>query len=563
MGRTEFVVLVCALLLFAHARAQVTSPQNFASPALNATTLSVWQACAIEPFSSTTLRVNDVLALCGGNVLFGCYATASNDTIYGAVGTTHAIFDTGGSFVNTLTGLPVYVSRTSTILYGGNQTGVTSCATDAGGVCMSISGGTFSSDGYCPGLGNVFGASNVFRAFFTDPCNGLAPGASCAGVQGQCAGPGTCDSTYICVNQTAIPNNSTYCSPLDRCDPANGNVTYAPRANGTACASDDYCFLGGQCYGGECALMFPRACASPDPCTISLGCNSTSAQCMYEYVANGSLCIGGPTRCTGSWYCNATGQCTRPPQLPPPVINDGCTVGLTCNDTTGWTYGSGIPVGMPCNSSDACVESAVCGPTSLPDQFVCEAQSYNLCTPITDCFYAIGGCIGGACNFTQRALGATCDDYDPCTSGTTCSITGQCRGGTPTIACTATPPPCYHYVLQASGMTCVCALEALADGATCYAGTGECTNAGTCTAAICSTTTPRTCPGDECNSPTTCNPTTGCINPVSDGTPCTTPCRDFGTCFGGYCTGGVFNNSNPACTFAAAPSIEAWLAAAA
>lgn len=67
------------------------------------------------------------------------------------------------------------------------------------------------------------------------------------------------------------------CHEPGRCDPSNGACVEEPVVDGTACASDDACFLEGACQSGRCVGKKRMVCAYGDPCVagecITSGCH--------------------------------------------------------------------------------------------------------------------------------------------------------------------------------------------------------------------------------------------------------------------------------------------------
>src|SRR3989338_913324 len=162
--------LALCLLLAAAAAAQfVPTPVDFLAVALNATaTVAYWQQCAFSPTS----------------------ATADLDTIlnYQCTGTRLlvACIDSSGQFA-----VAAAAPRASRLTAG--TAGPALCTAASGdAVCFPRAGASLAAGAYCgPALGFVVSA-DVYRAFYTNPCEGAAVNASCASVAGACGLNATC-----------------------------------------------------------------------------------------------------------------------------------------------------------------------------------------------------------------------------------------------------------------------------------------------------------------------------------------------------------------------------------
>ena len=554
--------LIPLLLLFSAAWAQVTSPISFYAPSYNLTGFSVWQPCLQSPFSETFYTLADVTVACGGtNIMFACGFT--NDTslqIYGVVATPAPLITTSGAYTNTLNGSQtIFINSTSTYLYGGLSSSVTSCGVAGSGTCFSLTtGGLFDVAGYCPGYGPVFNNSNIFRAFYSDPCGGLAVGDTCSSPFGLCETGATCDSDYFCGNGTAVKPNNTDCVSAFKCSPATGNITVTYAPDNTTCPSPNWCYVGAWCQNATCTPFGTRACVANSICNASLGCNFTTQTCDFAPRPTDFLCSADSV-CTNASYCDGAGSCNPLVPKPPPTDLVTCKQGTTCIDGSGWNY-TDLPVGTSCVPYDACLDSPTCQYVS--GNITCTSASTIPCVLPGPC-WATTGCVPytGTCNFTALPFGTPCDAGDPCVTSTSCSTNGDCTYGSLTTACDALPDPgpCYTYVPTPVGLSCNCVLTPKTDGVSCVPAVGAlCATNAVCASAVC-VYTPVTCPGDDCNGPLgSCDPLSGCYNPIREGLGCNTVCRVAGECYDGVCSGGMYNASNPSCIPSATDAL-AWL----
>jgi uncharacterized repeat protein (TIGR01451 family) len=195
---------------------------------------------------------------------------------------------------------------------------------------------------------------------------------------------------------------------------------------------------GGQPDGGSSNACMGVTCPGPlpaDPCRTGR-CDPANGSCGIVAVADGTpcddgnVCTVGTTCAAGICGSGAPAQCAAPAnpcQIATCVVGTGCVVSNAANGTA-------------CSSGDKCVigQSCLDGACSGGASRGCAGSASSCQVP--SCDPTVG------CGFKPGNEGASCDDGDVCTSGTTCTL-GLCQGGVscPTIA------PCTVAVCGASG----------------------------------------------------------------------------------------------------------------
>ena len=541
-------------VLAASARAQFApAPTDFLQTGFNYTAAANWQLCAISPTSAASLTVAQVQARCGGSrLLVGCLSPA--DTWPVAAATNQSVVFAGGVVPNSLGGPAVTWAYNASMLYAGAAPPA-SCAVATDGVCFTLSGGVFTPGAYCGALGWVPSSAEVFRVFYTNPCEGRAVNASCPSTLGACGLNATCSAAGTCTSTPKPPVPDTSCVDQYVCDVVTGDTnatTYL--AEDAFCTYNNSCVATARCAANHTCLPYTlTTCPQPIGTCLAAGvCNLTTQFCEFSLLPDGSVC-GIASQCHNTPRCTA-GICGSNVTAATPST---CLVPTTCDDTNGWTY-VGAANGTNCTSANMCLADTYCD-GSPAGQAACIGTP-NSC-PQLKC-HGPPTCLenSGTCAQTRLASGTPCDDDNACTQGTTCSLVGTCGGGQPALDCVALhgdPPTCMRWGTTAvNATTCVCVLVNATAGSACDDG-DLCTDNDICGAGVCAGT-PVTCPGDDCNLPTACSPTTRCLNPYPPAPvrECNSTCMLNGVCDTGVCTNGQFNIANPACTPGAASALS-------
>jgi uncharacterized repeat protein (TIGR01451 family) len=219
---------------------------------------------------------------------------------------------------------------------------------------------------------------------------------------------------------------------------------------------------GGLCTGVSCPMP-------SNPCKVG-ACNPSDGSCGVVNAVDGTPCDDGNT-CTVGTTCTAgvcgggaALQCARPAN---PCQTAACVVGSGC-------VVSNLANGSACSSGDKCAIGESCS------NGACGAGATRGCPfsaspcEVPTCDPAIG------CGFQPGNNGASCDDGDVCTTGTTCA-SGLCQGGT---SCTQPTAPCTIAMCGASGCGTMFAAAGTDPRGDCPAIGGcarSCDGAGSCT----------------------------------------------------------------------------------
>ncbi len=359
---------------------------------------------------------------------------------------------------------------------------------------------------------------------------------------------------------------------------------FDPAFSGKACDSGQFCCPDGF-YADVCALgvvlgSCPSGwCNDGQPGTIDT-CSSYDIQtgafdCSHEYDTSleGTPCSYGlhccddgkfhedcgpfdgiGTDCPGGWcndgdpttldicsgYIGKTGQHDCSHTFDPDAEGQPCTYGAyCCGDGLAHADCDGPPpegcqaVGETCDDEDPCTEHDECAAEGVG--FVCEGTPV-VCPAAGTCEESACDPATGACEVTDAADGAACDDTNPCTTADEC-VAGTCTGGP--VDCSALDTSCTHGLCNpASG---VCAAVAVPDGTLCD-DSDPCTTLDACSAGACAG------PPVDCSALDTdcasgvCDAATGqcTATPAPDGTPCDDGdlCSAGDSCDAGVCAAG-------------------------
>ena len=262
-------------------------------------------------------------------------------------------------------------------------------------------------------------------------------------------------------------------NPCEICDVARSRGAFSVN-DGASCDDGLFCTTGDSCSGGNCAGTTTDFCDDGVACNGAETCSEGSDRCVAGATTCGAgeACDAAADRClTTCSGCVIGGVCYAPSTTDPldacqvcdPIrsvsgwsVNDGgtcddglfCTTGDRC-DATGSCTGAARACGdgVSCNGAESCNESSDrcdVGATTCTAGMVCDAGSDM-------CLVTCAGCtIGGRCYAPGSSnpanpcelcdtassssawtanVGATCDDGQYCTTGETCSATGDCESG--------------------------------------------------------------------------------------------------------------------------------------
>jgi hypothetical protein len=225
------------------------------------------------------------------------------------------------------------------------------------------------------------------------------------------------------------------------CNPATGQCSNPPKANGTACDDGNACTQVDTCQAGACVGANPVVCVAFDQCHTAGTCNPATGGCSNPAKADGTACTDDDA-CTRADTCQG-GACVGANPVVCAAL-DQCHAPGLCDRATGECSSPRRADGSSCSDGDACTESDACraGVCAGVD-IVCDDGN-----PCTD-----DRCEAGAC--VQESNDAVCDDADPCTVADQCGE-GECVGAFPVgadIVCSSQrllASPCNGEALPAS-----------------------------------------------------------------------------------------------------------------
>eukprot|EP00756_Hemistasia_phaeocysticola_P015366 Hpha_TRINITY_DN15409_c0_g2::TRINITY_DN15409_c0_g2_i7::g.176040::m.176040 len=199
--------------------------------------------------------------------------------------------------------------------------------------------------------------NNKPNGFPCDDGNALTTDDRC--YQGQCLAHGLC-TNVVCGNP------ASQCMEQAVCNPATGQCTSLPRANGTGCDDGDPTTADDQCRGGQCSGT--NLCTSP--CTVNVcqtaSCYPATGVCTYTAVADQTACTT-PQGLEGGCVSGACQQ-TNPCDGVTCTAQDSCHNVGTCNPATGICSNIQRSDGASCQGSGTC-SSGVCvgaAPSAAP-----------------------------------------------------------------------------------------------------------------------------------------------------------------------------------------------------
>ena len=271
-----------------------------------------------------------------------------------------------------------------------------------------------------------------------------------------------CDDGVNCTVDTCVPETGLCAFELAVCDDEN-------KCTSDSCNEDT----------GTCKFS-PIACDDSVNCTMD-SCDPETGSCSFELTVCDDFEL-----CTNDSCNEDTGSCVFASVVCDD--NDLCT-NDSCDHGTGLC--SFVPV--DCDDEDACTTDACAEDTGqcVNTDVICADE--NECT--------VDSCDGttGLCVFDKDTLNSeSCDDGNPCTTGTKCTG-GDCIGGTDTDCddgspCTTdscTPDiGCQHDAAPWDGMTCddldPCSLDTTCTGGICGGGSpNACDDEDACTVDSC------------------------------------------------------------------------------
>ncbi|MCU0658494.1 MAG: hypothetical protein MUF64_25515, partial [Polyangiaceae bacterium] len=353
-----------------------------------------------------------------------------------------------------------------------------------------------------------------------------------------CNDGNACTQSDTCQSGTCTGGNPVTCTALSAChdvgtcNPANGQCSNPPKANGTACNDGNGCTQTDTCQSGTCTGGNPVTCTAISQCHNAGTCNPANGQCSNPTKANGTACNDG-NGCTQSDTCQS-GTCTGGSAVTCTALSQCHNVG-TCNPATGACSNPTKANGTACNDGNGCTQTDTC------QSGTCTGGNPVTCTALSQC-HDVGTCnpANGQCSNPTKANGTACSDGNGCTLNDTCQ-SGTCTGGA-LVACSA-KGQCYN-VGTCNPADGKCSTPPKPAGASCN-DDNACTQTDTCNGSgACVGGNPKSCNGPipECyTTPGTCNPANGvCSYPFNNGASCDDGifCTKNDSCSSGSCQSG-------------------------
>ncbi len=217
-------------------------------------------------------------------------------------------------------------------------------------------------------------------------------------------------------------------------------LCYAIAAGAQTCDDFDSCTANDMCVDGGCAgtPSTSGSCDDGNECTVNDRC--TPLGCMGDPATAGTECAGG---------CGSCQQLAPVPGIPLSCMPKPDIAGRSC-DPPGELAGNACMEGA-CQVFGGIAVTCTASMRQCPDTdgIACT----DVCNPATgECVAGVSRCFPGCetCNSETGAceptnLGTACDDFNPCTTASSCQILlgrGFCLAGTPSATNpTPTAPP--------------------------------------------------------------------------------------------------------------------------
>ena len=240
------------------------------------------------------------------------------------------------------------------------------------------------------------------------------------------ASPVTCAERQCAAALPSPVPRRDHCTTVGACNPATGQCSNPPVANGTPCSTETLCSTADTCQSGTCTNGAPVVCTASGPCTTPGTCNPATGACTNPQAPNGTPCSTG-NLCPGD-TCKA-GACTNGT----PVVctaSGPCTAPGVCNPTTGVCTNPALRTGRRARPGTSASAEIRVSPARAP---TARRSSAPPAAP------APSGHLQSLDRNLQQSdasrMGTACTTGNACFTGDTC-VSGTCANGTP-VTCTA------------------------------------------------------------------------------------------------------------------------------
>ena len=240
-----------------------------------------------------------------------------------------------------------------------------------------------------------------------DTCTGADPDATSCDDGSLCSGVDTC-LDGVCVGaELVVCEAIDQCHEAGECDPATGECTSPPRADGSDCDDGDACTVGDTCQRGVCESGDPVTCTALDQCHDVGVCDSSTGLCTDPVKEDGEACDDGDA-CSRSDTCQA-GVCVGDEYVECEAI-DQCHEAGSCDPTTGSCSEPTLPDETPCDDRDACTQSDLCRSGECVGGDPVECEALDECHEAGECYSVTGECSSSPVEDGTPCTGGTCQD---------------------------------------------------------------------------------------------------------------------------------------------------------
>jgi cysteine-rich repeat protein len=298
-----------------------------------------------------------------------------------------------------------------------------------------------------------------------------------------CDGPERCSADHKCLPSAGNLPDGTICGQSQKC--LSGACREAPADCGDGLIEKgEECEDGNKVNGDGCdscrftclSTDATRNCVSTDPCPGTATCDDHKHLCVgatplqdLSPCGNGKACVGGA--CTDKY-------CSNGKLDPGEECDDGNRVkGDGCENDCKFS----CHTDSDCQSSNACINSGVCGTTTHKCTPLTPKTAGTACGTAENCIF--GNCDAPVCGDGIPAAGVeACDDGNRISGDgceTSCKL--SCSTATAATDCAGKTPPCR--TATCAGSICSSAPDTSKNGSTCLVGTGA--GGTTCNAGRC------------------------------------------------------------------------------
>ncbi len=213
------------------------------------------------------------------------------------------------------------------------------------------------------------------------------------------------------------------------CNETTAQCVILPQPDDTKCEDGLFCTVQDTCKGGKCQSGAPNTCATAPPACHEMSCDEATKTCAPLPAQDGSFCTPDD-KCQINGVCKF-GSCNGTPnkcQFDPPP--DKCHL-MVCDPADGKCKPIVGNEGKSCDPdpNDLCTVGKSCSAG------VCQSGAPKNCSALTvGCTLGVCDKADGVCKPQALKDGDTCDDFNGCTTGETCSM-ATCSSGNVVSAC--------------------------------------------------------------------------------------------------------------------------------